>query len=149
MKGVEGEAHESVRPQRNQHSGRGRGGGRGRGRGRGGGRGGSRAESRADGRPDGAAGDNTQVQTVSFTLNISTSFQEFILNLFKINEDGSAAPAKPKNSRPRRNRNRNKNKNTDNKDKPAEEKEGTKTNSDEVQKLNEKVQKLDVAAEES
>jgi len=129
LKGVEGEAHESVRPQRNQNSGRGRGGGRGRGRGRGGGRGGSRAESRAEDRPDGAAGDNGQIQT--------------------INEDGSAAPAKPKNSRPRRNRNRNKNK-TDNKDKPAaEEKEGTKSNSDEVQKLNEKVQKLDVAAEES
>ncbi|CAG5084512.1 Oidioi.mRNA.OKI2018_I69.PAR.g10659.t1.cds [Oikopleura dioica] len=135
LKGVEGEAHESVRPQRNQgNQGRGgRGGGRGRGRGRGGGRGGSRAESRAsEVKPDGPAGDNTENPT--------------------INEDGSAAATKPKNNRPRRNRNRNKNKTDNNKDKPAQDetkKEGTPANSDEVQKVTEKVQKLDVAAEES
>ena len=59
MKGVEGEAHESVRPQRNQNTGnRGRGNGRGRGRGRGNGRGGG--GSRADSRADGAAGDNAE-----------------------------------------------------------------------------------------
>lgn len=124
LRGLEGQAHESARPQRGAPGAGGRGRGNGRGRGRGGrGRGSYRPDSRAsENRPD---GDNPEPNNAG-------------------GEEGNQQ--KPKNNRPRRNRNRNKGP----KDGPSKEKidedvaKPEKVETEEVQ-ITEKVQELTVA----